>query len=213
MKFERSCIFNRWCWSLVRMLKDPTCSKYVASSTNAIFQYHILPTVKWTWRVCSPPACNLSMFRADQTSELGCLFNPFAPEWGQGMDGNETGVSATLYTTLVHCLCRPPLATTFNSSNLGRFQLMKPPKCHLSHPPTKSPNMFSPTKMGNSSTQHSSVPTPVAWDTSSTLCKAVGFVAKVPQPHLVDGAVELPWWLVVYEPYKWCGIMLIEYDW
>ena len=65
---------------------------------------------------------------------------------------------------------------------------------NLSHPkhqttnPPKNPSLPNKKKQRKFiRTQHSSVPTPVAWDTSSTqMCKAGGFVAKVPQPHLAE---------------------------
>lgn len=117
---------------------------------------------------------------------------------------------------LVHCLCRPTTChKILNSSNLGRFQSIKPPKWKIyptpttptTNPPPKKPKSPQQKKQRKFiRTQHSSVPTPVAWDTSSTqMCKAGGFVAKVPQPHLAEriGAAMTAMVAGVCEPYKW----------
>ena len=111
-----------------------------------LFQYHMLPTVKWPWRVwlfSSCTACNLSIFFCkNQSSEVGWLWN-----WSS---------SNPIYNPCTLPLPSHHLPQDSTPPIWGRFQLIKPPKWKIyptpsTKPPTpkkpKSPQQKKPEKI------------------------------------------------------------------
>ena len=147
------------------------------------------------------PAISVFFCCKNQSSEIGWLWN-----WSSS---NSFLQPLSLYIAsavppLATRFSTPPIWVDFNRSNHPSEKSIPP------QPPTpppkkpKSPQQKKQRKFIR--TQHSSFPTPVAWDTSSTqMCKAGGFVAKVPQPHLAEriGAAMTAMVAGVCEPYKW----------